>query len=179
MRTVALVASLASIAPVRTANAQPPYAPVPGTVIRNEGRNTGPNTKTFERVEPQNTFKAVEGAYRIARVVPTTVDRADFRLLYVVSPAPKSIGNVRLKDAFDCGGDKKSPIAELVELEVTIRSEVSAYGAAGSQALTMATAKPLGNTPDGETPVCKSTGRLESKLEPDIRTKSVTVIRRR
>lgn len=181
MRTTILIAA-SSVLLVSNANAQMPPPSVsgtaaPGTFIRDEGRKTSDNTKTFDRIEPLNTFKAVETSYRMAHVVPTTIDRAGMRMFYVASPAPRSIGTVRLKDAFNCGGTKDAPVAELVDLEVTIRSEVSSYGAAGSQVITVASATPLASLPSGELPVCKSMRRLELKLEPNIRTKTVTTVK--
>lgn len=140
----------------------------PGAVVRDASTRVRPNTKTFNRLEPSSVWKGVEIAYRQARVEPTFVNRSDYKMAYVASPAPKKIAGVKLQDAFDCGGDKKSPNAAVVDLEVTVTSVVNGIPE-GSEVVTMATAVPLGPLPTGEVPACFSKGRLERKFEPDIK----------
>lgn len=177
MRCIAFAVVIASCGLASIGNAQGMLPP--GAVVKDAGKRRGLNTKMFERVEPQVAWKAVEGAYKKVHVEPTFISRSDYKLAYVVSPAPKKIANVKLQDAFNCGGDKKSPHAANIDLEVTVTSVVNGLPE-GSEVVTSATAVPLGPLPTGEIPTCFSKGRLEQKFEPDIKIGRVafTVITR-
>lgn len=158
--TAVIAVSLMSVA----ASAQPTSVARANAV--DAGRSTGAVTK-FDRVPPEMAFKAVEAAYKDAGIVPTMSEPALYTVGFAKSPAGPKIGGLKIQDAFNCGGDKKSPIAATTPLEVNIQTMVEAFGS-GSQVRTVATAVAI--PADGSAPaLCKSTGRLERKLEPKIK----------
>lgn len=167
MRRIVLASAIAACCLASTATAQGVVPP--GAGGKDAGSRVRPSTKTFNGLEPSSVWKGVEIAYKQASVEPTFVNRSDYKMAYVVSPAPKKIAGVKLQDAFDCGGDKKSPNAGIIDLEVTLTSVVNAIPD-GSEVVTTATAMPVGPLPTGEVPACFSKGRLERKFEPDIKT---------
>lgn len=136
-----------------------------------------PYVKTFDRIPPDAIWKAVEVAWRQSGVKPTMSDAGNRVMSYIAAPAGKKIGNVKIENAFDCGGEKKAPLAARTELTVSVSTLVRALGD-GSEVTTSVTATPTPAADGSPAPVCKSKGTLERKLEPQVKVFVVTTVRR-
>jgi hypothetical protein len=124
--------------------------------------------KKFDRIPIPMVWKAVEAAYKQAGVKPSFIEPSLNAMSYVASPAGKKIGNPKIVDDFDCGGDKKAPLAATIPLSVNVRTVVKEYGE-GSEVTTTVVGTPIAPEDGSVPPVCISRGKLERKLEPQIK----------
>lgn len=123
-------------------------------------------TTSIYRVNPMTVFEKLATTWRTAGIKNPVVNASGMVMTYVVTPAPKKIGNTNIERIADCGGDKKSPLAKTTPLVLMVKSEVKRLDE-GAQLATTLELFPADST---STVVCISTQVLERKLEPDIST---------
>lgn len=133
-----------------------------------------PYVKSFDRISAEGVWRAVEIAYRQAGIRPTEVHAGGYNISYVASPAGKKIGNLKIEHVFDCGGDKKAPLAATTELAVSVSTRVRPIGD-GAESATSVRATAAVPADGSPTPVCTSKGALERRLEPQIKVKVMIV----
>jgi hypothetical protein len=126
------------------------------------------HVKRFDRVPIEPVWKAVEVAYRQAGIRPSSVDAGNYRITYVAAPAGGKIGNMKIENAFDCGGDKKAPLAATTEMSVSVSTLVRPMGE-GAESVTSVVATPVPPADGSPAIVCRSKGTLERKLEPQLK----------
>lgn len=125
-----------------------------------------PVTATYAGVPIKDVFAALEKSYKSAGIDITERDPIHMRVGNPSFAAQKKIKNVKLENAFDCGGDKKSPAAAIAELMLDIRSELAQVDDA-IQVKTYVIANGTIVTSTGRVIVkCTSLGTLERRLTP-------------
>lgn len=134
----------------------------------NPSRSIDANTTEFT-VPPDVVWKALVQSYRNAGIKVTSEDPGSYRLNFVANPAGAKIGNTKIENVTDCGGDKNSPLARTIPLMVTVRSQVVPKGE-GATLQTFVEVLPIAQSGDSTaSPTCKSTFALEKKLQPQIK----------
>lgn len=128
--------------------------------------------KSHGAVPIEAVWNGVQNAYRQSGFRANSLNVRGYQILFVADSAGPRVGNMKMESVFDCGGDKKSPLAKTLPLGVNISTQVRQVGST-VETVTRVIAIPPAPA-EGEAPVhCVSKGVLEKRLTPQFKTKIV------
>lgn len=124
--------------------------------------------KSYGAVPIEAVWNGVQTAYRQNGIKATSLNGSGYQIIFLVDSAGPKVGNMKIENVFDCGGDKKSPLAKTVPLGVSVSTQVRQTGSAVESVMRVMAIPPMAK--DGEEPIrCVSKGALEKKLTPQIK----------
>lgn len=167
MKLRSFVAAMTLLASARALDAQTTLRELSTASTASYNTEEG-QVKSYGPVPIEAVWTGVQNAYRQNGFRASSLNIRGYQIIYLADSAGPKLGNMKIESVFDCGGDKKSPLAKTLALGVSITTQVRQVGST-VETLTRVMAIPP-EVPEGEVaPRCVSKGALEKKLTPEFK----------
>lgn len=153
-------------------------AQIQGGDLRQQGgtvavANTSTATKTVLDMPMDQAWLALDQAYAVLTIAPSERNASTHLLGNTSFKARRKLGDVRLMNALDCGGESSAPNAESYDITMSVRSQLTPNPAGGTLLQSFVEGVGRNATTNNSNPVtCYSRGGIEKRIDELVRTAS-------